>query len=862
MYTGKVSEVIFTPVYYNQTNPAPTTPPPIPTGFYTTRGGSQTGFVTQTETKVSNEIGAIGSWAWEYDFDSIVMGSSAYFPMINVEGNNLVVNGASTATSNLSYSFYITQTITAPTASAQAVSRQAVSTQDIAFASVQPSVFNVGGELNVGGEHLKTAVDLPGNTVHLKNIHQQRVEAAQSQGKQYNFPGYRVDERHDQPGTLHILSPEPDVVKFNESQNDHVIISQGKLDKISTGFGHDIVDLSAGAGSNSAYTGDGNDLIYVSNDDYVESGKGDDRIVAIGSASVFTGEGKDDIAIKNGAEAVVADFVPGTDQLSQYFTPGISGISDSSGLNLSSIARSRGKSFHVWSASSEHSAILHLEDDSVLSIPQAKLNLALRDQGLLAELISSHQQTDTSNEFRTKLSEFMDNAVQNFLSEGFGNRELYYQDTESDKQEYQQALISLLSIDYDPQSALAAVEEAMSETDWTNNLAWYEVYNTAAKNLLASYVPPATLSINAVSTNKAEGDIGSTEFIFNVFRAGDPSKSVSLAWAVTPSGDHPVVALDFAGGRLPGGILEFAAGQTSQQIIVNVVGDNTFEFDEAFTVSLTDPSSGANLLNGASSAVGLIRNDDLATPSYSFWASPPNAIYEGSSIAINVSTANVPAGSALFWTFSGPGITPADFMDGQLSGSSVIGSDGCLAFTKAIAADGTVDPNEALELRFYSDAAHSQQVGSTLNITIKEPTVGTPTDGNDIITGTTAHEFITGVPSDSSLQGRGSIDQLIGGAGNDIFALGDANGIYYNDGTLDDGSLDLAVIKDFTAGDKIQLYGISANYQLVSGRYDGKRGIRIDALLTPGDSPEVIGFVQGATLTSLNLENSSQFSYV
>jgi len=808
---------------------------------------------------MSDQIGAIGGWAWDYDFDSVVMGSSDYSPIIQTTTDgNLIVLGATTATSQYGYDFYVSQTSSSWSNAQPTVSRQAAqfSRQAVQFAQVQPAV------ISAGGEHLKTAVELPGNIVHHKDIHQQRVDAAKSQGKPYNFMGHRIDSRHDQPDTLHLLSPEPDVVKLDESQNDHVIISQGKQDRISTGFGRDIVDLSGGEGSSSAYTGDGDDLIYAANNDYAETGNGDDTIVALGGASVFSGEGKDDIAIKSGAGAVLADFVPGTDQLSQYFSPSSRETGESSGLTLTSIDRSRGKSFHVFSASGEHSAILHLENDSVLSIPEAKLNLALRDQDLLAELISSHQKTDTPNEFRAQLSEFMGDAVQHFLSGGFGNREHYYQDTESDKRKYQQALISLLSIDYDTQSASAAVEEAMSKTDWNNHLAWYQVYNTAAKNLFASYVPPATLSINPISTNRAEGFIGSTEFIFNVSRAGDPSKSASLAWAVTPSGDHPVNALDFAGGRLPGGILEFAAGQTTNQIIVNVVGDNTFEFDEAFTVSLTAPSSGANLLNGASSAVGLIRNDDLATPSYSFWASPPNAIYEGSSFTVNVSTANVPAGSALFWTFSGPGITPDDFMDGQLSGSSVIGSDGSMAFTKAIAADGTVDPNDALELRFYSDKAHSQQVGTTLNITIKEATVGTPTDGNDIITGTTAADFISGVPSGSSLQGRGSIDQLIGGGGNDIFALGDANGIYYNDGTSEDGSLDLAVIKDFTTGDQIQLYGISANYQLVSGRYDGKRGIRIDALLTPGDSPEVIGFVQGATLTSLNLANSSQFSYV
>ena len=50
---------------------------------------------------------------------------------------------------------------------------------------------------------------------------------------------------------------------------------------------------------------------------------------------------------------------------------------------------------------------------------------------------------------------------------------------------------------------------------------------------------------------------------------------------------------DFQGGVLPSGIVSFAAGQTSQVITVNVAGNTVVEPNEAFTVTLGNPSVGA-----------------------------------------------------------------------------------------------------------------------------------------------------------------------------------------------------------------------------------------------------------------------------
>ena len=115
------------------------------------------------------------------------------------------------------------------------------------------------------------------------------------------------------------------------------------------------------------------------------------------------------------------------------------------------------------------------------------------------------------------------------------------------------------------------------------------------------------------------------------------------------------------------------------------------------------------------------------------------------------------------------------------------------------------------------------------------------------------------LPSGSSLRGQGSVDRLTGGGGNDLFVLGDGMGRFYDDGTAALGSTDLAVITDFNNGDRIQLKGTPGDYRLISGRHAGVPGVRIDAL---SPSAEAIGFVQTASLASLNLANLSQFVFV
>jgi hypothetical protein len=119
------------------------------------------------------------------------------------------------------------------------------------------------------------------------------------------------------------------------------------------------------------------------------------------------------------------------------------------------------------------------------------------------------------------------------------------------------------------------------------------------------------LAIAATAADKAEGDSGTTDFTFTVTRTGQTTGAATVSYTVAGSGTHAVNAADF-GGTLPsGGTVTFGAGETSKTLTISVSGDLTVEADEQFTVTLSGPSAGAQLLT--STANGTVRNNDSAT---------------------------------------------------------------------------------------------------------------------------------------------------------------------------------------------------------------------------------------------------------
>ncbi|WP_374489593.1 pre-peptidase C-terminal domain-containing protein [Zoogloea sp.] len=121
-------------------------------------------------------------------------------------------------------------------------------------------------------------------------------------------------------------------------------------------------------------------------------------------------------------------------------------------------------------------------------------------------------------------------------------------------------------------------------------------------NARALPVTPS-LSIAPLSANKAEGSSGSTPFTFTVTRSGDTSASTSVAYTLVHGNTN---AADFSGSL--GGTVSFGVGQTTQTITLNVVGDQSIETHESFSVVLSNAVNGS-ITTGSASAV--IVNDDF-----------------------------------------------------------------------------------------------------------------------------------------------------------------------------------------------------------------------------------------------------------
>jgi len=125
----------------------------------------------------------------------------------------------------------------------------------------------------------------------------------------------------------------------------------------------------------------------------------------------------------------------------------------------------------------------------------------------------------------------------------------------------------------------------------------------------------SSLSIMSLDSDKNEGNSGSTPFTFKVIRTGDITKATTVRWAVTVGPDPTANRLDFDGGKLPFGIVSFAAGSPDSSVVtVAVQGDTGIEsaaLAETFTVSLSNPTGGATIDPLHASASAYIHDDDL-----------------------------------------------------------------------------------------------------------------------------------------------------------------------------------------------------------------------------------------------------------
>jgi Ca2+-binding RTX toxin-like protein len=141
---------------------------------------------------------------------------------------------------------------------------------------------------------------------------------------------------------------------------------------------------------------------------------------------------------------------------------------------------------------------------------------------------------------------------------------------------------------------------------------------------------------------------------------------------------------------------------------------------------------------------------------------------------------------------------------------------------------------------------------------------------SNLLTGNTGDDSLFGFSGDDNLTGctnlatggKGEKDTLTGGIGSDIFNLGSALGVFYNDGVAGNtGEADFAYITDFTVGkDILKLKGTALQYSLGDHTVAGLTSYK-GLYYETGTTDELIAIIQPAsgTLDITSLMANAQF---
>jgi len=121
--------------------------------------------------------------------------------------------------------------------------------------------------------------------------------------------------------------------------------------------------------------------------------------------------------------------------------------------------------------------------------------------------------------------------------------------------------------------------------------------------------------VASAATTQVEGDDGTREFDFDLFRTGNTAGSLEVFYEVVPIGDHPASAEDFSGGEFPKGSLTIFDGQERAKIVIAVAGDTAAEHSETFAVQITvAEAEKSSVLIAVPAAPVTIENDDGDLP--------------------------------------------------------------------------------------------------------------------------------------------------------------------------------------------------------------------------------------------------------
>ena len=300
---------------------------------------------------------------------------------------------------------------------------------------------------------------------------------------------------------------------------------------------------------------------------------------------------------------------------------------------------------------------------------------------------------------------------------------------------------------------------------------------------------------------QTEGNTGLRAYNFTVQRQGITTGTSKADYAVTAA---PATASDFDGAVLPAGSLTFLPGQTSQIVTVNVAGDTTFEADEAFRFTLSNPT-GAAISTAILNAV--IQSDD-------------------SLLSIAATSANKPEGTA-----ATPGGTTAFTFTVTRTGA--LGVAQGVSFTTAGAVGGGTAPATAPDfatgvfpagsfnfapgqttrvITINTGADQTAELNDRFAVTLASPTGGAQL-GTAVANGIILNDDFVSTPANQALTGTANPDFFLLGGGLDTVAgLAGLDRFIFRPQALGPAASNATTLTDFSraAGEQLDLSLIDA----------------------------------------------------
>jgi aryl-phospho-beta-D-glucosidase BglC (GH1 family) len=313
----------------------------------------------------------------------------------------------------------------------------------------------------------------------------------------------------------------------------------------------------------------------------------------------------------------------------------------------------------------------------------------------------------------------------------------------------------------------------------SNYMNLLERYFGEYKDVLGSTPPPPTSSgAPTIAVNDVSAKEGGSALVFTVTRSGDLSKASAVNFATANA--TAVAGSDYTAAQ---GTLNFAAGQATATVTVQVTNDTLVENAETLKLNLT---GGTNVSIADGSGTGTINSEDGATvapPPTGFPTAPTISGTEGND-SINAGASTVDFVNAKGGNDTITGVGSKDYIDGGAGTDAVSyhwsGAYVNVDLARATQSNGDANGDVLVNIENITGSGH-----------------------NDFLRGDGLANVINGAGGEDVLSGGNGADTLTGGSGNDRFVFENADGANGDK------------VSDFALGDKLDFRSIDASATLV-----------------------------------------------